>query len=505
MLTVIYACITQQHDLRLVALAALLCLFSCFTAANLFLHAADAKGRARHIWHTAAAIVFGSGVWATHFVAELAYDPGIPLGYDVGLTLLSIVIAMGMSWLGIAVALRYNANEIGGAIIGAAVGGMHYVGMAALRMPADLHWNFAYVGVSLAIGILLAAAALRVLGMGATLRYRLAATLLLVLAIVGLHFIGMAAVVLELNPYVHISGQIIAPELLAISIAAVTVLIVALGLSSAFVDDQLARRAISEADRLARRVEERTAELNRAQEQLLRQERLSALGELMATVAHELRNPMSAITNTVFTLRQSIEGSALNLERPMSRLERSVARCEHIINDLVDFSSLREIQCRKVTADKWLGDVLDEQKLPDGITLHRHLAAPEQQADLDVALMRRVLINLLENASQALTEPETTPRERLITVASQVTAGWLEITVEDTGVGIAAEVLPKIFDPLFSTRNFGTGLGLAVVKQVVEQHGGKITIVSVPGKGTKVSLLLPLGATAAKTAGKIAA
>lgn len=97
------------------------------------------------------------------------------------------------------------------------------------------------------------------------------------------------------------------------------------------------------------------------------------------------------------------------------------------------------------------------------------------------------------------------PRERSITVASHVAAGWLEITVEDTGIGIPNEILPKVFDPLFSTRGFGTGLGLAVVKQVVEQHGGKIAIASTPGKGTRVAILLPLDAAASKTAGKIAA
>jgi NO-binding membrane sensor protein with MHYT domain len=504
MLKVIYACIVDQHDLRLVVLAGLLCLLSCFTAANLFLHAAEARGRPRRLWHTAAAIVFGSGVWATHFVAELAYDPGIPVGYDIGLTALSIVIAMSVTWLGLGVALRYQATEIGGAIIGAAVGGMHYVGMAALRLPADLHWNFSYVGLSLATGICLGAAGLRVLTLGTTLRYRLAATLLFVLAIVGLHFTGMAAVVLELNPAIHISGQVIAPELLAVAIAAVTVLIVTLGLSSAFVDDQLARRALGEADRLARRVDERTVELQQAQAQLLRQERFSALGELTATVAHELRNPMSAITNTVFVLRQKIDGSGIDLERPISRLERSIARCDNIINDLVDFSNLRSLQCRVVTADKWLESVLDDQKLPEEITLVRRLGAPGSQANLDVTLMRRAIGNLVENASQAVTELGTLPRERRITVASHVTAGWLEIAIEDTGIGIPSEILPKVFDPLFSTRNFGTGLGLAVVKQVVEQHEGKITIVSTPGEGTRVALRLPLDITP-KSTDKVAA
>src|SRR5579863_6367422 len=112
MLQVIYACVVDKHDLRLVGLAAVLCLFSCFTAANLFVHAEEAKGRGRRFWHMAAAIVFGAGVWSTHFVAELAYDPGIPVGYEFDLTALSIVIAMAVTWLGIAVALHYKANEI---------------------------------------------------------------------------------------------------------------------------------------------------------------------------------------------------------------------------------------------------------------------------------------------------------------------------------------------------------------------------------------------------------
>lgn len=500
MFTVIYTCIAEQHDLRLVVLAGLLCLFSCFTAANLYLHAAEATGKSRTVWHAAAAIVFGSGVWATHFVAELAYEPGVPIGYDIDLTLLSIAIAMIVTWFGIAIALRYKMPEVGGAIVGAAVGSMHFVGMAALRMPAMLHWNFAYVGVSLAIGICLAALAMHVLSRGTTLRYRLAATTLLVLAICGLHFTAMSAVVLELNPSVDVAGQVIAPELLAIAIAAVTVLIVALGLSGAFVDDQLARRAASEAERLTRRVEERTAELEKAQEQLLRQERFSALGELMATVAHELRNPMSAIANTAFTIKQSVAGNPLDLSRPIGRLERSVARCERIINDMVDFSSLREIQCRSVTADTWLATVLDHYKLPDGISLVRRLEAPGQQINLDDGLMHRALDNLIENASQALSDVDGSARDRVITVVSRIRDGRLELGIEDTGNGIPEEILSRVFDPLFSTKSFGTGLGLALVKQIVEQHGGSIAIRSAPEEGTKVAILLPLPVEARKAA-----
>src|SRR5258708_5704810 len=152
----IYGCIVDQHDLRLVALAAVICVFASGTAIDLLARARQGR---RLAWSVVAAIIFGSGVWATHFVAELAYEPGLPLGYDIGLTALSFAIAMAMTWLGFGVVLRYDAPLIGGSIVGAGVGAMHYVGMAALRLPAIIHWDQAYVASSLVIGMLLSAAA----------------------------------------------------------------------------------------------------------------------------------------------------------------------------------------------------------------------------------------------------------------------------------------------------------------------------------------------------------
>jgi NO-binding membrane sensor protein with MHYT domain/nitrogen-specific signal transduction histidine kinase len=490
MLRVIYSCIADQHDLRLVVLAGCLCLFACFTATNLFVHAAEARGRPRSTWLAGAACVFGSGVWATHFVAELAYRPGVPVGYDTTLTILSIVVAMAISWLGMAIALRYRMLEIGGAIIGAAVGAMHYVGMAALRVPADLHWNFAYVGVSIAIGICFAAAAMHMLSRGTAMRYRAAATGLLVLAIVGLHFTAMAAVTLELDPAIAMSGAIIEPGLLAIAVAAVTVLIVALGLSGSIVDRQLAERAVQETERLQRRVDERTAELRQVQDELLREERLTALGQLMASMAHELRNPLSAISNTLYTIKEAVANSDLDLARPIGRMERSIGRCERIIGDLLNYSRLRELRRKSWPLDSWLGALLDRQKLPEGVTLSRRFEAPGIHLSFDDEMMRQAVANLLENAIHAVVEPDIA--QRLIAVATHAVGDGFEIAIEDTGTGMPSEVLAKVFEPLFSTKAFGAGLGLPMVKQIVEQHGGTVEIASEPGRYTRVAIRLPL-------------
>jgi signal transduction histidine kinase len=230
----------------------------------------------------------------------------------------------------------------------------------------------------------------------------------------------------------------------------------------------------------------------RIEGELVRKERLSALGHLTATVAHELRNPLSAIRNAAYVLRDLIGGSGV-LERPVARIERNVARCERIIADLLDFTRIRDLQRASIVADEWLGGVLDEQKIPDGITLVRQLAAPGRQIAFDGERMRQVVINLVENAAQALTGQESEAGDRRIIVATLAADAFFEIAIRDTGPGIPAEILVKAFEPLFTTKATGTGLGLPTVKQIVEQHGGGVTITSELGAGTLVTVRLPYG------------
>jgi PAS domain S-box-containing protein len=265
----IYGCIVDQHDLRLVALAAVICVFASGTAIDLLARAQQGR---RLAWSVVAAIIFGSGVWATHFVAELAYEPGLPLGYDIGLTALSFAIAMAMTWLGFGVALRYDAPLLGGSIVGAGVGAMHYVGMAALRLPAIIHWDPAYVASSLVIGMLLSAAAVRVSRAGDGVRQRVMATGLIVAAICGLHFTAMAAAVIVPDPLVLVPDEIVKPKLLAIVIAAVMGLIILLGISGLVAG--LARNLAREAERLRRS----EAQLRRSERHLARAQELAEIG-----------------------------------------------------------------------------------------------------------------------------------------------------------------------------------------------------------------------------------
>jgi PAS domain S-box-containing protein len=239
---------------------------------------------------------------------------------------------------------------------------------------------------------------------------------------------------------------------------------------------------------LEARVDERTRQLQAAQDELLRKERLSAIGQLTAMVAHELRNPLSAIKNTLHALK---EGAGPTLARPVARMERSLERCHQIIGELLDFTRVRALQCHERCLDEWLGDLLDEQHLPAEIALVRALQAGAARAAFDPDRLRRVIINLVENAAQALAEAKDRP-DPTITLGTRLAGERVEIVIEDNGPGIPPENAARIFDPFFTTKSTGTGLGLPMVKQIVEQHGGDIALASTPGQGTRFSIRIPL-------------
>src|SRR5437016_5604479 len=150
----VLGCITEQHDLRLVILAAALCLFACVTTMSMIARGRAVTRLARSAWLCAAGVVAGCGIWGLHFVAMLAYRPGLPVAYDAPLTGLSIVIAASLCAVGFRVSLTVAGGAVGGAITGSAISAMHYVGMAAVRMPAHAHWDASYVMASLIVGVL---------------------------------------------------------------------------------------------------------------------------------------------------------------------------------------------------------------------------------------------------------------------------------------------------------------------------------------------------------------
>ena len=180
----------------------------------------------------------------------------------------------------------------------------------------------------------------------------------------------------------------------------------------------IARQFKIHADLAAMRADRIEAEKSRAngrrlaaETELLKSERLSVLGQLTATVAHELRNPLSAIRNTLFTVKELAANGGIKLDRPIARMERSIERCDRIISDLLEYTRNRELNRTDLRFDRWLADMLAEQTIPAPIVLATELRAPGAVVPADADRFRRVVINLVENAAQALAETPGRSRE----------------------------------------------------------------------------------------------
>src|ERR1700687_4041219 len=161
----VLSCLTGEHDWRLVALAAVICFLASLVAISLFHRAAATRGSTRSALIGLAGAATGCGIWATHFIAMLAYEPGVPVAYDIPLTALSLVLAVVITCIGLGVAVGGRSRAlpmIGGAIIGGGVASMHYTGMWALELPGRVTWSPGLVAASIALGMAFGSAALAV-------------------------------------------------------------------------------------------------------------------------------------------------------------------------------------------------------------------------------------------------------------------------------------------------------------------------------------------------------
>lgn len=242
-------------------------------------------------------------------------------------------------------------------------------------------------------------------------------------------------------------------------------------------------------------VDARTEALRNAQDELVRKERLATLGNLTATVSHELRNPLGAMRPSLYIIEKiTRESNNEKLQSAIQRLNRSITRCDNIIDELLDFTRITELVLQPVALDEWLETVIYEQTLINGIELVYQPGLGNRQVDIDTDRLRRAVINIFENGCHAMLLTDNTTevidKARLI-IKTQSANDRISILITDTGSGIPDDVMEKIYEPLFSTKGFGVGLGMPTVQQIMKQHGGGIDINTGPA-GTAVTLWLPL-------------
>lgn len=240
----------------------------------------------------------------------------------------------------------------------------------------------------------------------------------------------------------------------------------------------------------ARDLAEANRSLREAEEAMRRADRLAALGQLSAGLAHELRNPLGTIKTSAEMLRKHVRNENEVAREMAGFISSEVDRTNSLVTRFLDFA--RPLEVRTQTAD--LSQVLDRAVAqveshapPFDVTIYKNYSPDVRPFPVDAELMERVFVNLLLNAAQA------SPPHGVITLKTRQVDGLVEISVIDMGSGIDPKHRESIFNPFFTTKRDGVGLGLAIVSKIVDGHHGRLMVESEPGSGSVFRVILPAG------------
>ena len=232
-------------------------------------------------------------------------------------------------------------------------------------------------------------------------------------------------------------------------------------------------------------VQQKTSQLADAQAQIVKSERLTAIGELAGMIGHDLRNPLAGIKNATFYLKRKDKELSVQSKEMLEIINKCIEHSNKIINDLLDYSREIRLEQKDISLGYLFSEVFLTVQVPEKIkVVHRFRETAELKVDNDK--IERVFANLIENSLDAM------PNGGTLTITSKEVNDQLQLSFCDTGMGISDEVLPKIFSPLFTTKAQGMGFGLAICKRIVEAHGGTITVQTKKDKGTAFTVTLPL-------------
>ncbi len=255
-----------------------------------------------------------------------------------------------------------------------------------------------------------------------------------------------------------------------------------------------------------KRAEEKLIE---AQEELVRKEKLSILGQLSGSVGHELRNPLGVISNAVYYLKTVLPGADETVKEYLGIIKSEADNSLRIISDLLDFSRTKTPQVKSMAVSELVRQNLGRCNVPTSVSVQVDIPDTLPAVKIDPLQMGQVFQNLIMNAAQAIQNSgalrvsarrvgsqelgvRSNEVPELRTLNAELDRDFIEISVADTGEGISPENMKKLFQPLFTTKARGIGLGLVVSKNLVEANGGRIDVDSQLGKGTTITVILPV-------------
>jgi NO-binding membrane sensor protein with MHYT domain/two-component sensor histidine kinase len=476
--------VTGTHNPYLVALSILVAAFASYTALDLGGHVAAARGLARRVWLVTAAVTMGGGIWSMHFVAMLAFTMPIPMSYDIGLTTLSLLVAIFVTGGGFYVISRKGTSPLrlvfSGIFMGLGIVAMHYTGMAAMRGHAEFSYDRLYVALSIVIAIGASTAALWLAFRTTDLGQKLVAAAVMGLAISGMHYTAMRGTIFSAHGPLHEAqgNESLDQTTLALAVAGITFVILAFA------------SIVSLSER--KRAEEA---LRKARADLAHINRVTTMGELTASLAHEVNQPIAAaVTNANACLRwltsdppnlEEARASALSIVKDGMRAAEIISRIRLLFEkgtpqrELVDVNEI----IREMIV------LLRGEVMRHSISVRAELAADLPQVMGDRVQLQQVMMNLITNSIDAMKDVDGT---RVIAIKSQrAEHEQLMVCVSDTGVGLPPQQADQIFNAFFTTKPHGTGMGLSISRSIVESHSGRLWAVENSSRGTSFHVILP--------------
>ena len=504
--------LTGHYETPLVLISILVAIVASYSALSLAGRVTEAAGRTKFAWILGGAIAMGSGIWAMHFVGMLAFRLPIPIAYDVPITLVSLVLPILASGLALWQVSRANLGPVrlgvSALIMGIGINAMHYTGMAAMQMQPGIVYDPLLFALSVLIAVVASALALWI---AFRLRRstpdvwapRIVAAVVMGFAIVGMHYTGMAAANFPADSVCMAARVGVHRDSLATLVVLATFCVLGLALIASVFDARLEANARILAMSQATAAERQDL-LERERNARDQAERLSALkDEFLATLSHELRTPLNAILGWAGMLQRGVKDEA-TLRRALETIERNARAQGQLIDDLLDMSRIISgtVRLDVQTVDPAriieaaLGTVhpaAAAKMIALRTDLGREAGVLPLEVRADPGRLQQVLWNLLANAVKF------TPSGGSVQVLLGRDGFDAVVRVIDSGIGIAPDFLPYVFDRFrqqdasISRQHGGLGLGLSIAKQLVELHGGTIAVDSAGAHtGTTFTVRLPL-------------
>jgi PAS domain S-box-containing protein len=602
--------VTGIYNPYLVALSILVASFASYTALDLGGHVAAAGGLARRAWLVAAAIIMGAGIWSMHFIGMLAFVVPMPMSYDIGLTTLSLVVAIVVTGGAFYVISRQGASPLrlvlSGIFMGLGIVAMHYIGMAAMRGHAELGYDWLFVALSVVIAIGASTAALWLAFQTTDLRQKLMAALVMGVAISGMHYTGMRAAIFTAHGSVNEApvNASLDQTHLALAVAGITFVILAFASIASLSEQKRAEEARKRAEYLSRQVFERSPDrisivgrdyryqrvnpaferrysmpaetfvgkhvadflgwegfertakayyarcfageevsyaewfnisfgrrylaitysplrptserveavlvisrdltehvlaseaLREAQIELAHVNRVTTMGQLTASIAHEVNQPIAAtVTNAQAALRW-LDARPPNLaetRQAVTRIVNDGIRAGDVVDRIRALIKKVPARTDRFDIDDAIMDIvaLTRGELSsNGVSLQTQFAQGLPLIQGDRVQLQQVILNLIVNAIEAMSGMSKGGRELSISTEIDASNGAL-VAVRDSGPGLDPAGLEHLFDAFYTTKSSGMGMGLSICRSIIEAHGGRIWAEANVPQGATFQFTLP--------------